>query len=53
MKLFFGKIFPEIIIDSDEQQHITKVLRMREGEEIFLTDGNGILANGTLVFVGK
>ena len=53
MKLFFGKIFPEIIIDSDEQQHITKVLRMREGEEIFLTDGNGNLAKGTLVFEGK
>ncbi|KFC18500.1 RsmE family RNA methyltransferase [Chryseobacterium sp. FH1] len=53
MKLFFGQIFPEIIIDSDEQQHITKVLRMREGEEIFLTDGKGNLAKGTLVFEGK
>lgn len=53
MKLFFGQIFPEIIIDSDEQQHITKVLRMREGEEIFLTDGNGNLAKGNLIFEGK
>jgi 16S rRNA (uracil1498-N3)-methyltransferase len=53
MKLFFGQIFPEIQIDSDEQQHITKVLRMREGEEIFVTDGNGNIANGSLVFEGK
>ncbi|MFC4162228.1 RsmE family RNA methyltransferase [Epilithonimonas zeae] len=53
MKLFFGQIFPEILIDSDEQQHITKVLRMREGEEIFVTDGNGNLAKGNLVYEGK
>ncbi|AZI39627.1 RsmE family RNA methyltransferase [Epilithonimonas vandammei] len=53
MKLFFGQIFPEILIDSDEQQHITKVLRMREGEEIFVTDGHGNLAKGNLVFEGK
>lgn len=53
MKLFFGQIFPEIIIDIDEQQHITKVLRMREGEEIFLTDGKGNLAKGNLIFEGK
>ena len=53
MKLFFGQIFPEILIDSDEQQHITKVLRMKEGEEIFVTDGKGNLAQGHLVFEGK
>jgi len=53
MKLFFGQIFPEIIIDTDEQQHIAKVLRMREGEEIHLTDGKGNLAKGNLIFEGK
>ena len=53
MKLFFGQIFPEITIDNDEQQHIAKVLRMREGEEIYLTDGKGNLAKGTLIFEGK
>ncbi len=53
MKLFFGQIFPDLIIDSDEQLHITKVLRMREGEEIFVTDGQGNLAKGNLVFEGK
>lgn len=53
MKLFFGQIFPEILIDTDEQQHIIKVLRMREGEEIFATDGKGNLAKGNLIFEGK
>ena len=53
MKRFFGQIFPEILIDTDEQQHIAKVLRMREGEEIYLTDGKGNLAKGTLIFEGK
>lgn len=53
MKLFFGEIFPEIKINEEEQQHIVKVLRMREGEEIFVTDGKGNLAKGTIVFEGK
>ena len=53
MKLFFGQIFPDLILDSDEQLHIKKVLRMREGEEIFVTDGHGNLAKGNLVFEGK
>ncbi|MDR2206306.1 MAG: 16S rRNA (uracil(1498)-N(3))-methyltransferase [Flavobacteriaceae bacterium] len=53
MKLFYGQIFPEIKLNDDEQQHITKVLRMREGEEIFVTDGKGNLAKGNLVFKGK
>ncbi|MGC4128976.1 MAG: RsmE family RNA methyltransferase [Bergeyella sp.] len=53
MKLFYGEIFPEVKINEDEQQHIVKVLRMREGEEIFVTDGNGNLAKGNLIFEGK
>lgn len=53
MKLFFGEIFPEIKINEDEQQHIVKVLRMREGEEISVTDGKGNLAKGNLIFEGK
>lgn len=53
MKLFFGEIFPDVKINDEEQQHIVKVLRMREGEEIFVTDGNGNLAKGNLVFEGK
>lgn len=53
MKLFFGQIKPEVKIHEEEQQHIVKVLRMKEGEEIFVTDGNGNLAKGNLVFEGK
>src|SRR5699024_6367514 len=53
MKLFFGEIFPEIKINEEEQAHILKVLRMRAGEEIFVTDGKGNLAKGNLVLEGK
>lgn len=54
MKLFYGEIDgDQVIIDSEEQTHIVKVLRMRSGEEIFITDGKGNLAKGDLVFEGK
>ena len=53
MKLFFGQIKPEIKINEEEQQHIVKVLRMREGEKISITDGEGNLATGNLIFEGK
>lgn len=54
MKLFYGKIADnQVIIDNDEQTHIVKVLRMRSGEEIFVTDGKGNLAKGNLAFEGK
>lgn len=53
MKLFFGTIYPEIKIHEEEQQHIVKVLRMKAGETIFLTDGEGNLAKGELELEGK
>ena len=53
MKLFYGTVFPEPEIHPEEQQHITKVLRMKDGEEIFLTDGNGNAVRGNLVLQGK
>ncbi|UMQ41298.1 16S rRNA (uracil(1498)-N(3))-methyltransferase [Chryseobacterium sp. Y16C] len=54
MKLFFGEINNEIVtINDEEQQHIVKVLRMKNGEEIHVTDGNGNLASGKLVIEGK
>lgn len=53
MKLFTGEIFPDVKIHEDEQQHISRVLRMRAGEELSVTDGNGNLAAGTLYFEGK
>lgn len=54
MKLFYGEITGDRVhIDNEEQTHIVKVLRMRSGEEIFVTDGKGNLAQGNLVFEGK
>jgi 16S rRNA (uracil1498-N3)-methyltransferase len=54
MKLFFGEINNgEVIINDEEQQHIVKVLRMKNGEEIHVTDGKGNLASGTLLIGGK
>ena len=54
MKLFFGEINNGIVtINDEEQQHIVKVLRMKNGEEIHVTDGNGNLASGKLVIEGK
>lgn len=54
MKLFYGEISGNtVIINNEEQQHIVKVLRMKSGEEIFVTDGKGNLAKGNLVFEGK
>ena len=54
MKLFHGEITGNtVIIHEEEQQHISKVLRMKAGEEIFVTDGKGGLAKGKLFFEGK
>ncbi|MFL9833614.1 RsmE family RNA methyltransferase [Chryseobacterium terrae] len=54
MKLFFGEISNgKAIINDEEQQHIVKVLRMKSGEEIHITDGKGNLASGNLIIEGK
>ncbi len=54
MKLFYGEIEGnKVAINDEEQQHIVKVLRMKNGEEIHITDGRGNLASGKLVIEGK
>lgn len=54
MKLFFGEINNgKAIINDEEQQHIVKVLRMKDGEDIHVTDGKGNVASGKLVIEGK
>ncbi|UKB84891.1 16S rRNA (uracil(1498)-N(3))-methyltransferase [Chryseobacterium sp. MEBOG06] len=54
MKLFYGEIEgPKVTINDEEQQHIVKVLRMRTGEDIHVTDGKGNLASGKLFIEGK
>lgn len=54
MKLFYGDINGnKVLINDEEQQHIVKVLRMRDGEDIHVTDGKGKLASGKLIIEGK
>lgn len=53
MKLFYGSIEPNVEIHPDEQQHISRVLRMKEGEVISLTDGKGRRVEGRLFYEGK
>ncbi|MBK1895260.1 RsmE family RNA methyltransferase [Chryseobacterium paridis] len=54
MKLFYGHIEDnKVTINDEEQQHIVKVLRMKNGEEIHVTDGKGNIASGKLVLEGK
>lgn len=54
MKLFYGNIRNnDVTINEDEQQHIVKVLRIKNGEEIFVTNGKGAFAKGNLIIEGK
>ncbi|WP_374465770.1 16S rRNA (uracil(1498)-N(3))-methyltransferase [Chryseobacterium sp.] len=54
MKLFYGEIKDQkATINDEEQQHIVKVLRMKDGEDIHVTDGKGNLASGKLIIEGK
>ncbi|SMP29146.1 RsmE family RNA methyltransferase [Chryseobacterium profundimaris] len=54
MKLFYGEIEGnKVTINDEEQQHIVRVLRMKNGEEIHITDGKGNLASGNLMIEGK
>ena len=53
MQLFYEPNFENnqnrVEINSTESRHITKVLRKNIGDEIFITNGRGICAQGTLV----
>lgn len=53
MKLFYGEVLPEVEIHPEEQTHILKVLRLREGDQITVTDGRGKAVTGKIVIVGK
>jgi len=54
MKLFYGEISDnKAMINEEEQQHIVKVLRMKTGEAIHVTDGRGNVASGKLIIEGK
>ena len=40
-----------VLLGADQSHHIAKVIRLEEGEEVALIDGQGQLAHGTLVEV--
>ena len=42
-----------VTLDADATKHIWQVLRMKEGDLILLTDGNGTLATGQIQFAEK
>jgi len=53
LPMFFSEdIDSEIVtLSAEESRHCTKVLRKKAGDEIFLTNGEGVLAMGTLLNV--
>ena len=55
MKEFHVFYAPDIATNKelphDEAQHITKVLRMKEGEEIIITDGKGSFYKNHLLYL--
>lgn len=54
MKLFYGIIENgNVVIADEEQQHIVKVLRLQDGDQISVTDGAGNVAHGRLTLEGK
>lgn len=53
MKLFFGEFEPALRLNEDEQIHISRVLRLKDGEIIHVTDGQGKLGRATLSYTGK
>ncbi len=54
MKLFYGIIENgNVVIAEEEQQHIVKVLRLQDGDQISVTDGAGQVAHGRLNLEGK
>ena len=52
MQLFFQPDFKahqtSVAFNKDESRHITKVLRKKEGDQIVITNGNGLMANAEL-----
>lgn len=54
MKLFYALIINnQFELDPEEAHHIQKVLRLKEGERICVTNGKGYWANAELLYFGK
>jgi len=44
-----GTAGDELLLDEDNSRHIVQVLRMKPGEELLLTDGNGALLTAAII----
>lgn len=54
MRLFIGEIHPnEVQLREEEEHHIVRVLRMKEGDMVYVTNGKGALIKGQLLITGK
>lgn len=54
MRLFIGEIYPnEVQLREEEEHHIVRVLRMKEGDMVYVTNGKGALIKGQLLITGK
>lgn len=53
LPFFYTKVYnplqKEIELDEENSRHITQVLRMKEGEQLHLTDGKGSLLTATII----
>ena len=50
MQLFYCKeIAPVCTLDAEESRHAVRVLRLREGDEMYVTDGHGMIARCRMV----
>ena len=38
----------EIMLDEDTSKHVVNVLRMKKGEQLYLTNGNGVVLLTTI-----
>ncbi|CVK15386.1 16S rRNA (uracil1498-N3)-methyltransferase [Apibacter mensalis] len=54
MRLFIGEIYQnEVLLKEEEHHHIVRVLRMKEGDIVYVTNGKGALIKGKLLINGK
>lgn len=55
MQLFYIEDLSSDIIElsKEESQHCVRVLRLSEGDEIFLTDGRGLMCSGEIISAGN
>lgn len=53
MKLFYASDLRSGTLEEEESLHALRILRLKEGDEIFVTDGNGTLARAQISQANK